>query len=220
MPRGNSASIVVGWSWPWYVTMLVASTLTGFWAFGLTSLGATFAAYSLLVFALLSYLIGLYEQQPLWLWTSAVFVAWSALDAALVHNFYLLPVVALLSMGTGVVVSTRLHRSMAHPHNQPLLHDALPLYCAALMVFIITGSYTLMLPNTPFYGVGIGVMLVYTLVAQGVWLIERQSWWLWWVAGLAVWSLFLTTQTNALTTIAVGLGAGGLGMVLRTQRFS
>jgi len=53
------------WSWPWYVTALVAAVLTGFWtSLPLTQPATGFIGYSMLVFTAIALVIMLVERMP------------------------------------------------------------------------------------------------------------------------------------------------------------
>ena len=209
------------WGWPWYVTALVAAIVTGVFA------SLSVAAWALLVFAALAYIIGIAEDSLLCLWIAPVFATWSLIDSTLLHNFYRLPTVALACVALGVAIrnltllipvfgdSTLGNRLLSI--RDSLLRYALPFYAAALAAAVLTGIYG-MLPgvNPPFYAAVTAALLLYAAVAYGVLRFEGRPKWLWLVAGFAIWGMLLAPQAVVIYwVVGVGIAAGLVGLLMK-----
>src|SRR5207302_5948077 len=95
------------WSWPWYLTTLVAAIITGLWSsLPLVQPVPGFIAYGLLGFAVLFYIIGVVEDQVSWLWAAPALATWSLIDSVLQPDFSRLPTVALTCAVVGVAMSS------------------------------------------------------------------------------------------------------------------
>ena len=224
------------WALPLFITSVLAAVMMGITAYYQDQLAT--ATWVLLGFALLIYLIGLAESQPLqtlFLWIAPFFAVWSVYDAALLGDLYRPPVIALLCAGMGIGISSLRFNTLAFFSRQgnKFLHFALPFYATALAAAVLTGVYgTLAGVNHPFYAAVPVALLIYALVAYGVLLFEQRSKWLWMVAAFGLWGTLLALQTtsclalsafstavcsmqvqittNGLTTIALVTGFFGL----------
>ncbi len=195
------------WALPLFITSILAAIMMGITGYYQGQLAA--ATWVLLGFALLIYLLGVAEKQPLqtlFLWIAPFFAIWSIFDAALLGDLYRPPIVALLCAGIGIGISSLRFNTLAFFSRQrnKFLHFALPFYATALASAVLTGVYgTLVGVNHPFYAAIPLALLIYALVAYGVLLFEQQSKWLWIVAGFGLWGILLTVQT----TSCLGLSA-------------
>jgi len=172
----------------------VAAIVTGVFAPHLSV-----AAWTLLVFAVLAYVIGAVEDFALCLWLAPVLATWSLIDSTLQPDFWRLPAVALTCAVLGVVLRS-LKRFVPQFRDSALGNRlpryALPFYATALVAALLTGIDGMLFGlNQPFYRVMLVpgaipvALLLYAAVAYGVLLVERVPEALVVPVGLAVWAI-------------------------------
>ena len=200
------------WGWPWYVTALVAAIVTGVFA------PLSVAAWALLIFAVLFYIIGAVEDQMSWLWLAPILATWSLIDSALGIDLYRLFAVTLISvaLGAGIGVLKRFVPAFSDSvRGNRLLRYALPFYVTALVSAVLTGiNVTFFSIHLPFYGAFPAVLLLYAAIAYGVLLFEHRPWWLALVAGFAIWGTLLALQTSVYYVFGIGIVAAIAGLLL------
>jgi hypothetical protein len=186
----------VQWNWPWYLAFLIAAVLaSGRHLFTLNKADAVFLQNGLLVFAALAYVIVLVEEMPLWLgWVSAGLAIWSLLAAAFYADQTRLFSMALFCTFAGVLTRLieRLLPSSYQQWWQPKRFEfARLLYSVALVAAVLSGFLH---TNVPFYAAVPGMLMLYGLIAYGVALWERRSWF-WLCAGFMIWGVCLLPQS-------------------------
>ncbi len=203
------------WALPFYGVALLAAVMMGVRGYEQQQLFAS--TWALLGFAVLMYVIGVIEDQALFLWIAPLFATWSVVDSAVLGDLYRPPTVVLLCAALGAAVgrirfylppllSTRYNRVFKY---------ALPFYAAAFAAAVLTGIYgTLGGVNHPFYGAIPDAMLVYALVAFGVVLLEKRPGWSWLAAAFAIWGVLLATQVSAYYVAGIGISMGVVGLLV------
>ena len=141
------------------------------------------ATWTLLIFAVLAYVIGVVEDFALCIWLVPVLATWSLIDSVLQPDFSRLPTVALACVVVGVVMSS-LRRFIPSLRDSALGNRlpryALPFYTTALVAAVLTGIDGMLFGlNQSIYGVMLVpgtvpvALLLYAAVAYGVSLFER-----------------------------------------------
>ena len=203
------------WALPLYSVALLAAVMMGVRGFEQQQLFAS--AWALLGFAVLMYVIGVVEDQAVFLWVAPLFATWSVFDSAVLGDLYRPPTVALLCAALGAAVGRLrfyLPQLLSTRYNRVLKY-ALPFYAAAFAAAVLTGIYgTLGGVNHPFYGAIPDAMLVYALVAFGVVLFEKRPGWSWLSAGFAIWGVLLAAQMTTYYVAGMGIGMGVVGLLV------
>jgi len=205
------------WGLPLSITALLCGVMAGYTGFTQDHLGA--AAWALLAFAALAYVIGAVEDEVIPMWVAPLFATWSVvISAGFLNDLYRPPIVALAAAALGVAVSFfklipvfRIGAGRKHS----FITYALPLYTTALIGALLTGIYgSLSNINTPFYGAVPDALLVYAVVAFAVLLYEKRPGWLWLAAGLAAWGTALAVQLTPSYVPLIGAGAAVAGVLV------
>ncbi len=205
------------WALPLSITALLCSVMAGYTRFTQNHLGA--AAWALLAFAALAYIIGAVEDEVIPMWVAPFFASWSVvISAGFLNDQCRPPIVAIAAAALGVAVSFfklipvfRIGAGRKHS----LLAYALPLYTTAFIGALLTGIYgSLSNSNTPFYGAVPDALLVYAVVAFAVLLYEKRPGWLWLAAGLAAWGTALAVQLTPSYVPLIGAGAAVAGVLV------
>lgn len=203
------------WALPLSLTALLSGVMTGFTGFTQDHLGA--AAWVLLAFAFLAYVIGAAEDEIIPMWVAPFFATWSVvISAGWLQDQYRPPIVAIAAAALGVAVSyfklIPVYRIGAGRKHSFITY-ALPLYTTALIGAVLTGiAGSLSSINSPFYGAVPDALLVYAMVAFAVLLYEQRPGWLWLTAGLAAWGTTLAIQLVPLYVPLIGAGAAAAGV--------
>ncbi len=202
------------WAAPVYIVAFLAAIVMARIGYTGTPNEASVAAWLLLGFAALTYIIGVLEDFQLFLWLAPLFAIWAVYASAVLGDLYRLPIVALSCAALGVGVGC-LPFLLIVFSKRTLLRYSLPLYVTALAAAALTGVYGITSGvNYPFPAAIPDALLLYAVVAYAILVFERQPLWLWLVAALGVWSIALAVQTNALYLVCIGFAAGLLGLVL------
>jgi hypothetical protein len=188
--------INVRWNWPWYLTFLVAGILAGSWnLFAPNKADITFLENGLLVFAALTYIIILVEGMPLrWGWIGIGFASWSLIEAASNADQTRLFSIALFCTFAGVLtrlINPILPASYQQWWQQRRFNFACLLYSTALIAAVLSGFLNV---NVPFYAAIPCTLMLYGLIAYGVALWEKRSWF-WFCAGFVIWGVCLLPQS-------------------------
>jgi hypothetical protein len=205
------------WALPLSITALLCAIMAGYTGFTQDHLGA--AAWALLAFAVLAYVIGAVEDEVIPMWVAPFFALWSiVISAGFLHDLYRPPIVAIAAAALGVAVSFfKLIPvfSIGAGRKHSLITYALPLYATALIGALLTGvSGSLSNINTPFYGAVPDAVLVYAVVAFAVLLYEKRPSWLWLAAGLAAWGTGIAVQLTPTYVPLIGAGAAVAGLLV------
>ncbi len=209
------------WGWPWYLGAVFAALVTGCWPYLGTAPQpfAGFIEYSLLVFAVLFYVIGIVEDAVAVLWLGSLFAAWSLVDSAFKNDFYRLFTIALVYTALGVLTSSlKFFPTLLNARRVKTLHaSALPFYATALLAGICSGYVTNVSGNTSlFYGLVPAALplLVYAGIVYAVSVFERQPTWLIIAAGLGIWGTLLTSRLNIAWPIGIAIDTALFGLVI------
>ena len=166
-------------------------------------------------FGLLFYTIGLLEGLEPCLWLLPAFTTWALLDAAQLGDLYRPPVIIVL-LYAGVGVAIGLLHSVILPilgsaKKNNFLKYALPFYATAFVAALSTGMDSASTTVNPlFYLV---VMMLYALVAYAVALFERQPYWLFVVAGFAIWGTLLAPRASIEWVIGIAIATALIGLL-------
>ncbi|HAG98677.1 MAG TPA: hypothetical protein DCL75_07430, partial [Ktedonobacter sp.] len=156
------------WSWPWYITALVAAVVTGLWPFlpVVSQPAVGFIDYSLLVFTALALLVMLVERVPemlvwpaglaalgIWLWQphldiTTMMVAYMALCVLIFVSQMIWKVLSPLTRGIAPA----------------LLHNIAGIGGQLLVVFIIVGNGGLFARSDLLSFAGAGSLFVFALM--------------------------------------------------------
>jgi len=206
------------WAAPVYTVAFLAAVMMGHAGSLGTHNEAVLASWLLLGFAALTYIIGVIEDFPLFLWLTPFSAIWAVYAAATLGDLYRLPVVALASAAIGVGIGNLPRISTVFVSQRgTLLRFSLPLYATAIGAAVLTGVYgTLTGVNYPFPTAIPDALLLYAAVACAILVCERQIRWLWVVAIFGIWGMVLATQTNVLYLVCAGLVTGLVGLVVNS----
>ncbi len=212
------------WSWPWYMTALVAAVVTGLWPYLPVTAQPVggFIEYSLLTFAVLFYIMGVVEDRIEMVWIGSLFTIWSLINSAHGNDFPRLLIVTFVYTVVGVVTSSlKFLPTISDARRRSKLSSfALTFYATALVAAILSGGdITLYTLHNFFYGSIPDALplLVYAGIAFAVLLLERQPRWLALVAGFGIWGSLLAPRASigwligiAIVTALIGLLVGRL----------
>jgi hypothetical protein len=187
-----SISRLVGRDWgiPLYIIGLLAAFMLA-WSGELQ-----FTSWALLSFGVFIYLISMIERESLLAaglrWLTVVFVTWSLYDAGLLSEYVWAPIIAVLgaAIGLGIRMITPLVSPTFSDKNK-LWSYAGPFYTISLVAAILSGFLN---TNVPFYAAVPCILILYGLIAYGVVLWERRSWF-WLCAGFIIWGVCLLPQS-------------------------
>lgn len=205
------------WALPFAITALLCGIMTGYTGFAQNHLAA--AAWALLAFAALAYVIGAIEDQITPMWVTPFFASWSVVIAAgFLDDLYWPPVVAIVAAALGVGVSffklIPVYR-VGTGRKHSFIVYALPLYAAGFIAAMLTGIYgSLADINKPFYGAVPDALLIYAAAAFAVVLYEKRPGWLWLAAGFAAWGTALATQLTPYYVPLIGACAAVSGILV------
>lgn len=205
------------WGLPLSITALLCGVMAGYTGFTQDHLGA--AAWALLAFAALAYVIGAVEDQVIPMWVAPFFALGSmVISAGFLNDLYRPPIVAIAAAALGVGVSFFKLIPVSYigaGRKRSFITYSLPLYMTALIGALLTGVFGSFSDiNKPFYGAVPDALLIYAVVAFAVLLYERRPGWLWLAAGLAAWGTMLAVQLTPIYVPLIGAGAAGAGVLV------
>lgn len=182
-----------GWAIPLYIVAVFSAVMMGVTGHNQGQVGA--ATWVLLLFAVIIYLIGLFERVGIGIWIAPIFAIWSVFYSGQLGDLYRPPIVALACAALGVGIGCLrflLPQFSDAKWKAGLRYYALPLYVTACASALLTGVYGgLAGVDAPFFAAIPTAMLVYALVAYGVVLFERSAGWQWLVCLFALWGILL-----------------------------
>ncbi len=205
------------WALPFSITDLLCGIMIGYTGFTQSHLAA--AAWVLLAFAALAYVIGAIEDQVIPMWVTPFFASWSVvISAGFLNDLYRPPIVALVAAALGVGISffklIPVYR-VGTGRKHSFIVYALPLYATGFIAAMLTGVYgSLSDINRPFYGAVPDALLIYAAAAFAVLLYEKRPGWLWLAAGFAAWGTALATQLTPYYVPLIGAGAAVSGVLV------
>lgn len=210
---GVSRSFDRTWASPLYIVALLSAIMTGIVGY-LNPAHLLATSWILVVFGLLFYTIGLLEGLEPCLWLLPAFTAWALLDAAQLGDLYRPLVIALLYAGVGVAIGLRhsvILPILGSAKKNNFLKYALPFYATAFAAALLTGMDSASTAVNPlFYLV---VMMLYALIAYAVALFERQPYWLFIVAGFAIWGTLLAPRASIEWVIGIAIATALIGLL-------
>lgn len=182
---------------PWYITAGMAALLTGVSGIrsGINTPFSSAVPDSLLVYALVAFVILLVERQPRWLGLVAGFAIWGLILATQLTAAF----VTLAGIGAGVIGlgAGRLCARAVQTGEQPPFVQALlkltwswPWYVAALCAAGVTGAWMAFSSQSPGPALLGFCLLAFTALALLVMLVERMPELLVFPAGLAAWAIW------------------------------
>lgn len=204
------------WGWPLSMAALLCSVMVGYTGFTQNHLEV--AAWALLAFAVLAYVVGAVEDEIVAMWITPFFTSWSMVIAAgFLNNLYWSPIMVIAAAALGIAVSffkliPVIRIGMGRKHK--FIAYSLPFYTTALIGACLTGLSGFSTINTPFYGAVPDVLLLYAVVAFIVLLYERRPGWLWLTVGLATWGTVLALPLTPMYVPFIGAGAAGAGLLV------
>jgi hypothetical protein len=209
------------WSWPWYITALVAAVVTGLWPYlpVVTSQPVVgFIEYALLAFAVLFYIVGVVEDRIEVLWIGSLFATWSLVNSARGNDFPRLLIATLVYTALGVVISCLkfLPNISRAPRRSALSRYVLPFYATALFA-AVSGGYDITLYTLHNFLNGsipdALPLLLYAAIAFGVLFLERQPRWLALVAGFGIWGTLLAPRLSIELVIGIAIATALIGLM-------
>jgi hypothetical protein len=210
------------WSWPWYITALVAAVVTGLWPYlpVVTSqpVGG-FIEYALLAFAVLFYIVGVVEDRIEVLWIGSLFATWSLINSTRDNDFLRLLVVTFVYTILGMATSSLKFVPIISDavRRNKLSRYALPFYASALIAAILGGCDIALYTLHNFLNGSIPdalPLLLYAAIAFGVLFLERQPRWLALVAGFGVWGTLLAPRASIGWVIGIAIATTLIGLLL------
>ncbi len=183
---------------PFYAAALAAAVLTGVYG-TLANINKPFYGAvpdALLIYALVAFVVLVFERQPVWLWLVAGFAVWGTSLALETTAYYLLGIgigMALIGLIIGFLSKRLISRTSISKSLQPLRQFtwSWPWYVTAFVAAVLMGFWTslpLEQPVTGFIGYS---MLAFTIIALVIMLVERIPELLVFPAGLAAWTIWL-----------------------------
>jgi hypothetical protein len=207
--RSNLRTKQSVWAMPFTVLAIVAALVMGLIEAPIFN-HVALAAWALLSFAALIYVVGVLQRNSFWLWLTPFF-ATLALYYASFDDLYRPPVIALACAALGIAVRFAIPIYRERRAN-PLFYT-LPLYVTALAGAILTGLAGWLLGiNKPFYAAVPDALLHFALAAYVVLLSERLPRWQLLVLGFAVWAVLLAVQASFYYVVGIGLGLVVVGL--------
>lgn len=195
-------TIKASWGWAWYIVALAAFIVAGIYPSPLVSrLIPHFAEYNVIAFAVVLYIAGLIEEQPLIMWTAPLFALWSLGIAAQGQDTVFLFAVTMLS--ALLAVGVRRLRGAVGGQASTLLAFTLPLYGIALAAALLTGGEGVLVPPATSY-VPLA-LLVDAVVAFIIARLEGLPAAIVLPAGLAAWAIALSGWATWQLTLAYSL---------------
>ncbi len=183
---------------PFYATAIAAAILTGVYGTVADINSPFYGAVpdALLIYALVGFVVLVFERQPVWLWLVAGFAIWGTLLTLELTAYYLFGIglaMALLGLAIGLVSKRLISTSAISRALEPLRQFtwSWPWYVTALIAAVSIGlwnSLSLRQPVAGFIGYS---MLGFTIIAVVIMLVERMPELLVFPAGLAAWTIWL-----------------------------
>lgn len=224
------------WAAPLYTVALLGAALTGIAGNNQTDAFLSSAAWVLLGFVVIVHIVAIVERRTLLLWLAPALTTWSVIDTLIFQHSHItlfpqnlldlarVPGVALVCVSAGVAIGLAFRRANTVPaQRSKRLQYTAPLYTSALIAAILTGCYALYLEtNYPAISTLIGtvslalsaLLLLYSVIASGVSLFERQAHGGWLVAGFGIWGILLTMQINLYLVVGIGIVTGIVGLTI------
>lgn len=195
------------YSLPFYVTALASAVLTGMYGmlFGSNHPFTSAIPDALFLYALVAYVVLVFERKPLWLWLVATFALWgmflaTPLSAASSFGYgalvpfttYYLAGVALatgiVGMVTGRIAKRNSQKALAFPFSWNW-----PWYLVALLTIVVTVLWnysvaSVLLPSAIAYG----CIFAFILLTLGITLVEQRPTFLTMPIALAIWLVIQT----------------------------
>jgi len=197
---------ILAYALPFYATALAAAVLTGVYG-TLANINRPFYGAvpdAMLLYAVVTFAVLVYERRPAWLWLVAGFGIWGTALALQLTAYY------MLGIGIGLALLGLL---VGHLLKQPATSAATPAfrkftwswpwYITGLVAALLVGAWRslpLVQPITGFIGYS---LLVFTALALVIMLIERVPELLVFPAGLAAWAILLWEPALALVPLMI-----------------
>ncbi len=183
---------------PFYATALAAAVLTGVYG-TLANINRPFYGAvpdALLLYALVTFAVLIYEQQSRWLWLVAGFGIWGTALALQLTAYYMLGVgvgVTVLGLFAGSVIKLPVTSALAPAYTQVLRKFAWswPWYITGLVAAVLVGAWSSLPVAQPITGFIGYSLLAFAALRLLVMLIERIPELLVLPAGLAAWAIWL-----------------------------
>ena len=197
--RKNS---VLAYALPFYATALAAAVLTGVYG-TLANINRPFYGAvpdAMLLYAVVTFAVLVYERRPGWLWLVAGFGIWGIALVLQLTAYY------MLGIGIGVAALGLLVGHLLKQPATPVFRKftwSWPWYTTSLVAALLVGAWRslpLVQPLTGFIGYG---LLVFTALALVIMLIERVPELLLFPAGLAAWAIWLWEPALALAPLMI-----------------
>lgn len=184
------------WAGPLYIIAMFVAVVMGLAAYSQSQVPA--ATWTLLIFSLVIYLIGIVEREQIFVWIAPFFAIWSVYYSEMLGDIYRLFIVALICAVIGVGIGhLKFVSQVSNILEKSFRLYAMPFYTVAIAAAVLTGVYGMMNgANMPFYAAIPGAMFVYALVAYSISILEHRVKWQWFVAVFALWGAILTIQTT------------------------
>jgi hypothetical protein len=195
------------WSWPWYLASLLAILLVGIQGTqeGISQLFYGEVPLALLLYALMTFVAGCLKREPILNVLAAALACWSMLLAQQLSLAY------VLGAGIGMVLLGWLSRSLFRPASASE-ETALNLagiswswlwYSAFLISVLVLGTSPFVSGRTFLPDFVAASMLVFTLLATVVMLVERAPEFLIFPASMAAWTIYLWPPTSGSVALIV-----------------
>lgn len=154
------------------------------------------AVWSLLTFALVLYLLGVVQDEVLWLGGSAVFACWSLLNVALLGNASRLLWVALLCavLGFGIRCWEMMAAYIRPSRSTRSANWSQPLYAVALVAALLQVIFGSSITQVQSFTMTFSSLLLYAVLTYAILLFERKPDWTWITTGFVLWAVFLVMQ--------------------------
>jgi len=183
---------------PFYATAFAAAILTGVYGTVANINSPFYGAVpdALLIYALVTFAVLVFERQPVWLWLVAGFAIWGTLLTLELTAYYLFGIglgMALLGLAIGLVSKRMISTSAISKSLEPLRQFtwSWPWYVTALVAAVSIGLWNSLSLKQPLAGFIGYSMLGFTIIAVVIMLVEHMPELLVFPAGLAAWTIWL-----------------------------
>lgn len=216
--RSQTLSSDLLYALPFYATALAAALLTGIYG-TLSNINSPFYSAipdALLVYALLAFVVSVFERRPVGLWLVAGFAIWGIALATKLTAYYVFGVGLGLGIA-GLLVSRHIKYEVVVPDAvRPLVKFiwSWPWYAAALVAAVVTGLRTSLPIAPPFAEFSAYALLPFAVLAYLIGVADDIPVWSWIGSAFATWSLIypatqgrfshLVTAALVCTALAVG----------------
>jgi hypothetical protein len=210
---------------PFYATALAAAILTGVYGTLANINKPFFGAVPdvLLIYALVAFVVLVFEGQPVWLWLVAGFAIWGTSLTLELNAYYLLGVgiaMAFIGLIIGLISQRFISKTSISKSLQPLQQFtwSWPWYVTALVAAVLMGFWTSQSQAQPVTGFIGYSMLAFTIIALVIMLVERMPELLVFPAGLAAWTIWLWEKPT-LTPVPLMIAYSLLCLVIFASQF-